>query len=133
MPWPSPPPCSRCSTRCSSTTSGTSSCCERSWRRGDLHAATEAADPFVAEYLMRLAVEDSDADPVDVRRLLLRDAGQRCSWSSSARAMDAADKAAYATAIGWLTEMEAAGADAPPDQHREDELLRWLSHRAEES
>ena len=100
---------------------------------GDLHAATEAADPFVAEYLARLAVEDSDAEPQDVRRLLLRDAGQRVLNQLQREAMDAADKGAYSAAIGWLkTEMEAAGADAPPDQHREDELLRWLSHRAEE-
>jgi hypothetical protein len=100
---------------------------------GDLHAATEAADPFVAEYLSRLAVEDSDADPEDVRRLLLRDAGQRVLVELQREAMDAVDKGGYSATIGWLkTEMEAAGADAPPDRHREDELLRWLLQRAEE-
>jgi hypothetical protein len=47
--------------------------------------------------------------------------------------MDAVDKGGYSATIGWLkTEMEAAGADAPPDRHREDELLRWLLQRAEE-
>ncbi len=100
---------------------------------GDLHRATEAADPFVAEYLTRLAVEDSDAEPEDVRRLLLRDSGQRVLVELQREAMDAVDKGGYSAAIGWLkTEMEAAGADAPPDRQREDELLRWLVQRAEE-
>ncbi|HEX2577149.1 MAG TPA: DNA primase [Aquihabitans sp.] len=100
---------------------------------GDLHAATEAADPFVADHLARLAVEDSDADPEDVRRMLLRDAGTRVLHELERESRTAEDFASYAAAIGWLkNEIEAVGADAHPDRQREDELLLWLAQRAED-
>lgn len=100
---------------------------------GDLHVATAEADPEVAEHLRRLAVEDGAADAHDVRRLLLRKAGQRVLVSLKRDLGDADDLSAYATAIGWLkTEIEAIGPDAHPDHGREDELLRWLSHRVED-
>jgi len=100
---------------------------------GDLHVATEAADPFVAEYLTRLAVEDTDAEVTDVRRLLLREAGQRVLLSLERESRTADDFAAYSAAIGWLkNEVEAMGPNAHPDRHREDELLLWLTQRVEE-
>ncbi len=100
---------------------------------GDLHAATDDADPLVAEHLRRLAVEDSDAEPGDVRRLLLRDAGQRVLVELERESRTATDFPAYAAAIGWVkTEVEAVGPDAHPDRDREEELLRWLSRRAED-
>jgi DNA primase len=100
---------------------------------GNLHVATAEADPLVAEHLRRLAVEDGEADAHDVRRLLLRKAGQRVLVSLERDLLDADDLSVYATAIGWLkTEIEAIGPDAQPDHGREDELLRWLSHRVED-
>lgn len=100
---------------------------------GDLHAATEQADPLVAEELTRLAVEPTDADARDVRRLLLRDAAQRALVELGRDASTSDDFAGYAAAIGWLKgEVEAIGPDAIADEEREGELLRWLTARAEE-
>lgn len=101
---------------------------------GDLHQATEEADPLVAEDLTRLAVEPTTAEIGDVRRLLLRDASLRVLVELEQEAHHTDDFAAYAAAIGWLkTEIEAIGPDLVADPEREDELLRWLTQRAEES
>ena len=100
---------------------------------GDLHAATEAADPIVADHLSRLAVEDSEAEPDDVRRLLLHNAGLRVLADLERDSRSSDDFAAYATAHGWLkNEIEAMGPNAHPDGQREDELLLWLTQRAED-
>ncbi|MCU1497483.1 MAG: dnaG [Acidimicrobiales bacterium] len=100
---------------------------------GDLHVATEAADPLVAEHLARLAVEDSDAEPGDVRRMLIRNTALGVLAALEHEYRSAEDPITYGTAIGWLkTELEAVGPDAPPDRQREDELLLWLTRRAEE-
>jgi DNA primase len=100
---------------------------------GDLHLANEQADPLVAEELTRLAVEPTDADARDVRRLLLREAAQRALADLGRDASMSDDFAGYAAAIGWLkSEVEAIGPDAIADEEREGELLRWLSARAEE-
>ena len=100
---------------------------------GDLHAATEAADPIVADHLSRLAVEDSEAEPDDVRRLLLHNAGLRVLGDLERDSRSSDDFAAYATAHGWLkNEIEAMGPNAHPDRPREDELLLWLTQRAED-
>ena len=100
---------------------------------GDLHTATELADPLVAEGLTRLAVEPTTAEIGDVRRLLLRDASLRVLTALEQEAHHTDDFAAYAAAIGWLkTEIEAIGPDVMADPEREDELLRWLTQRVEE-
>ena len=105
---------------------------------GDLHAATEAADPTVADHLARLAVEDSSAEPDDVRRKLLRDAGLRSLAELQREASEGHDFAAYSPAIGWLKheidaiDFEAVGPGAHLDRDREDQLLRWLAQRAED-
>ena len=100
---------------------------------GDIHTATEAADPLVAEHLARLAVEDSEADPHDVRRMLLRDKGLRVLGDLEREVMAATDLdryAEHASTIGWLkNRLEAVGPDAPSDGELEDELLVWLSNR----
>lgn len=109
---------------------------------GDLHRATEQADPFVAEALTRLAVEETDADPEDVRRLLLRDAGLRVladlqrDLADEQRAGGDLEASPYVAAIGWLKgeldalRYEEAGPGGIADRAREDELLRWLGQRA---
>ncbi|MCB0976498.1 MAG: DNA primase [Acidimicrobiales bacterium] len=100
---------------------------------GDLHAATAAADPLVAELLTRLAVEPSSAEAGDVRRLLLRDAAQRVLSGLQRSSRTSDDFAGYAAVIGWLKgEIEAIGPDSVPDEERENELLLWLTARAEE-
>ncbi len=112
---------------------------------GDLHQATEAADPFVAEALTRLAVEETDADPQDVRRLLLRDTGQRVlgelqrDLADEQRAGADLEGSSYVASIGWLKgeldalRYEEAGPGGVSDRGREDALLRWLVQRAEET
>jgi len=101
---------------------------------GDLHLAAEQADPMVADQLARLAVEETDADPGDVRRLLLRERSQAVLHRLERESRTADDIAPYSTAIGWLkTRVEAVGPDAPPDGELEDELLDWLSQRVEDS
>ena len=100
---------------------------------GDLHRATEAADPLVGEQLTRLAVEPSTSEPAEVRRMLLRDAAQRALAELQRDARSSDDFAGFAAAIGWLKgEIEAIGPDALPDEPREGELLRWLTARVEE-
>jgi DNA primase len=101
--------------------------------QGDLHHATEAADPIVAEQLARLAVEDTEAEVGDVRRLLLRNRGLEVLAGLERDARTATDIAPYAHAIDWLkTRIEAVGPDAPSDLALEDELLAWLSQRVED-
>jgi DNA primase len=103
---------------------------------GDLHRAVEEADPLVGELLSRLAVEESVAQPDDVRRLLLRDAAERvlAELGGELRAIQD-DWDAYAERArvhAWLkSRIDALGPDAPPDRMGEDELLGWLADRGE--
>ena len=100
---------------------------------GDLHVATEAADPIVAEQLARLAVEDTDAEPRDVRRLLLRDRALAALADLERRSRGATDIEPYARTMGWLkTRIEAVSPDAPSSDPLEDELLDWLAQRVED-
>lgn len=97
---------------------------------GDLHRAQGEADDRVAEHLIRLAVEETDATIADVRRLLLRDTSQRVLRDLEREARQSDDFAGYAAVIGWLkTEIEAVGPDALADPSRENELLLWLTQR----
>ncbi len=99
---------------------------------GDLHAASDTADPVVADHLARLAVEDTSAEPDDVRRMLLREEGLRVLAEIERASRSGDDFARFAAAIGWLkTEIEAVRPDSHPDRFREDELLLWLTQRAE--
>jgi hypothetical protein len=100
---------------------------------GDLHRATAEADPIVADRLTRLAVQESDAEPGEVRRLLLSEAATRVANDLEREARTAEDTAAYSVAHTWLrNQIEALTPDAPPDRQAEDELLDWLTHRVEE-
>jgi hypothetical protein len=107
---------------------------------GNLHDAVESADPLVGELLSRLAVEETPADPVDIRRFLLRDLGARVladlqrdlnGWTGDFRSDD------YRLIVeqhAWLKHrLESIGPDAPPDPIGEDELLAWLAERGEGS
>lgn len=100
---------------------------------GDLHAATDAADPIVAEHLARLAVEDTDAEPGDVRRLLLRERALAALATLERQARSVTDIEPYARTIGWLkTRIEAVSPDAPSSDQLEGELLDWLAQRVED-
>ncbi|HRW36911.1 MAG TPA: DNA primase [Aquihabitans sp.] len=102
---------------------------------GDLHRAVESADPLVGDLLSRLAVEESDAQPGDVRRLLLRDLALRALKDLQADRSLAADLATWSQTTGWLKgrieAIEAAAPEDPPDPVGEGELLAWLARRGE--
>jgi DNA primase len=101
--------------------------------QGDVHRALDAADPGAAELLQRLAVEETDADPTDVRRVLLREKAVRASHALEVASREADDFAAYSSAIGWLKlQIEKVQPDAPSDRFAEDELVAWLVRRAED-
>jgi len=100
---------------------------------GELHAATEAADPMVSEHLARLAVEDTEADPGDVRRMLLRKRAEAVLLELEREGRNASDIGPYSRAIDWLKlRIESVGPDAPSDLALEDELLAWLAQRVED-
>ncbi|MDQ6696310.1 MAG: DNA primase [Actinomycetota bacterium] len=102
--------------------------------QGDVHRALDVADPGAAELLQRLAVEETDADPTDVRRVLLREKAVWASHALEIASREADDFAAYSSAIGWLKlQIEKVQPDAPPDPVAEDELLAWLVTRAEDA
>lgn len=99
---------------------------------GDLHRAVAEADPLAGDLLSRLAVEDTDAEPVEVRRLLLRELGLRTLDALVAEARTSDDSLAVAERIGWLKHrLELVEPDAPPDEIGEDELLGWLVQQGE--
>ena len=106
---------------------------------GDLHAAVAAADPLVGELLSRLAVEEVDADPHDLRRMLLRHLAEKSLAPLNRQAMEEleqgqpTDQAGSAVqTVGWLRmRIEAISPDAPPDPEGEEELLGWLVRRVE--
>ena len=79
-------------------------------------------------------MEETDADPTDVRRVLLRDKAMRAARELEMASRAGDDFAAYSAAIGWLKlQIEKVQPDAPSDRVAEDELLAWLGRRAEES
>lgn len=103
---------------------------------GDLHRAIEDADVDTAELLQRLAAEDETGDPVDVRRILLRAAGQREVDLLRRRVRSTGDDDELArlnAELSWLlTRLQAVAPDARPGREVEDQLLAWLAERAEE-
>jgi DNA primase len=100
---------------------------------GEVHAAIDRADPGAADLLQRLAVEATDAEPHDVRRVLLREKAVRVADEVRREAQHQGDPLAASTVVGWLKlQIEAVQPDAPPDRAAEDELLAWLRQRGEE-
>jgi DNA primase len=100
---------------------------------GDLHRAVADADPLVGELLARLAVEDCDADPADVRRLLLREGALVRLQRLQELIRQPEGLARHGATVGWLkTRIEAVGPDAPSDPEAEAELLGWLADEGEE-
>jgi hypothetical protein len=100
---------------------------------GDLHAALDAADPGAADLLQRLAAEDETGDPADVRRTLLRLEGWREVERLRVDLRAGGDPEALSPLLSWLlVRLEVVRQDARPERAEEDQLLTWLSERAEE-
>ncbi|HUF33463.1 MAG TPA: DNA primase [Acidimicrobiales bacterium] len=67
-----------------------------------LHEAVATADPEAAELLQRLAVEEADADPADVVRLLLVEAVRPVVRDLESSARSDGDPLEASQLVGWL-------------------------------
>jgi DNA primase len=97
-----------------------------------LHDAIAAAGPDGAALLQRLAVEESEAEPVDVLALLVRRAATAAVADVQAQARVAQDPLQHEPTMSWLKQqIEALG-----DPHRSldavEQLVAWLADRLEE-
>ncbi len=98
--------------------------------------ALEHADPRAAELLQRLAVEEVDAEPLDVVALLAADAASReIAALEAAAGRLADDPEAFAHAaelIGWLKRRVEELRDPDMCAGSLEQLVAWLADRAEE-
>ncbi len=106
----------------------------------DVYAAIETSVPQVAEVLQRAGVDESDAEPLDVVKLLLERAVDRELGALKAEMRRAApeDQAAYPATIAWLKlALETLRADTADDASVTSEaagaLVGWLVARREAS
>ncbi|HLI54760.1 MAG TPA: DNA primase [Acidimicrobiales bacterium] len=101
-----------------------------------VHEAVETADSQTADLLLRLAVEETDAEPDDVVRLLVKRCveGEVSNLERSLRQAAPADQAQYAQLIAWLTRGLQQLRAEHPDQRpavaeAEQRLVAWLAER----
>ena len=88
-----------------------------------LREAIDSADPGAAALLQRLAVEESDADPVDVVARLAHRAGSRALAAVETEARGSEDKArALAPTVAWLK----LTLEQLPEPEVIKRLLAWL-------
>ena len=104
----------------------------------DVYVAIEASVPQVAELLQRAGVDESDAEPLDVVKLLLERAVDRELKALKAEMRRAApeDQAAYPATISWLKlALETLRADTSGDASvtadAAEALVGWLVARRE--
>jgi DNA primase len=91
-----------------------------------LDEAIERARPEAAALLQRLAVEDADADPDDVVRLLVANAAQRRLVLLQAEARTADDPTSYGATIGWLKRTMDQLWDSATSVGASEQLVAWL-------
>jgi DNA primase len=91
-----------------------------------LDEAIERARPEAAALLQRLAVEDAEADPADVVRLLVANATQRRLSILQAEARTADDPTEYAATTGWLKRTMAQLWDEATSVGASEQLVAWL-------
>jgi DNA primase len=97
-----------------------------------LHDALEDADPEAADLLQQLAVEESEADPLDVVVRLAEEAGSAELASLESEARRSEDPLQYAARIGDMKLTLERLRDRNTASAALDELLGWLRARAEE-
>jgi DNA primase len=105
-------------------------------RTSGVHEAVEAADPQTADLLLRLAVEETDAEPDDVVLLLVKRCVQRevSNLERSLRQAQPSEQAQYAQLIAWLSRGLQQLRAEHPDQRpavaeAEQRLVAWLAER----
>jgi DNA primase len=91
-----------------------------------LDEAIERARPEAAALLQRLAVEEADAEPDDVVRLLVANAAQRRLAILQAEARVADDPTAYGATVGWLKRTMAQLWDSATSVDASEQLVAWL-------
>lgn len=96
----------------------------------DVRAAIEQADPETAELLQRTAVEESEADPIDVVGRLVTEAAQRALDELDADARQADDPLPYAEIMGWLRLRILEMREPATEPVARASLLPWLRQRA---
>ena len=97
-----------------------------------LDEAIERARPEAAALLQRLAVEEADADPDDVVRLLVANAAQRRLALLQAEARAAEDPTEYAATIAWLKVTTEQLWDDATSVGASEQLVAWLVQFGEE-
>jgi DNA primase len=98
-----------------------------------LDEAIESASPDVAQLLQRLAVEEADADPDDVVRLLVANAAHRRLAALQAEARASANPTEYAATIGWLKRTGEQLWDDATAVGAAEQLVAWLVQFGEEA
>jgi hypothetical protein len=98
-----------------------------------LDDAIVRAHPEAAALLQRLAVEEADADPDDVVRLLVANAAQRRLTRLQAEARGADDPTEYAATIAWLKVTTEQLWDDATSVGASEQLVAWLVQFGEEA
>ncbi len=96
-----------------------------------LEEAIERARPEAAALLQRLAVEEADADPDDVLRLLVANAAQRRLSLLQAEARTAPEATEYAAMIAWLKVTTEQLWDDATSVGAAEQLVAWLVQSGE--
>ena len=97
-----------------------------------LDDAIERARPEAAALLQRLAVEEAEADPDDVVRLLVANAAQRRLSLLQAEARAADDPTEYSPTIAWLKVTSEQLWDDATSVGASEQLVAWLVQFGEE-
>lgn len=97
-----------------------------------LEEAIERATPDAAALLQRLAVEQADAEPDDVVRLLVANAAQRRLVVLQAEARAADDPTEYGATIAWLKVTSEQLWDDATSVGASEQLVAWLVQFGEE-
>jgi len=98
----------------------------------DLHEARSGADPEVADFLGRLAVQDaSDDEPLGVLTRLAYLAAERAAVALEAEARLSGDLAAYQPSISYLRTEMMNLREVVADGTGIEQLLRWLTDHFE--
>lgn len=96
----------------------------------DLRSAIDDADPETADLLQRTAVEESEADPLDVVGRLVTEAAQRALADLDAEARQAPDPLPYSQITGWLRLRIIEMREPATEPEAREALLAWLRQRA---
>lgn len=100
---------------------------------GEIHAALAGVSPEAASLLTRLALQDSDAEPLDVVARLVDTEAARAIGGLEREARGSPDPLAYSAILGWVkVQAERLRADPEAELSGEAPLVAWLVQRVGE-